>query len=146
MSTCKDCKYFIQEERHRGRCEKHPYVRTRKGMVEMLGDEPRKLYVYWGRNACKTFEMKDDTEENNCKHCIHYEACSKWTDFPKQCGIPVCSRFSNVVPKTEVAMEIFEEIEEDVVDFPVNDCDIQIILDKGRYDNIKKKYTEEDYE
>ena len=29
-----------------------------------------------------------------CKECLHYDACCKWTDFPKQCGIPVCARFN----------------------------------------------------
>lgn len=31
--------------------------------------------------------------EKTCKICIHLDACSKWTDFPKQCGVPVCARF-----------------------------------------------------
>ena len=44
---------------------------------------------------------------------------------------------------SEVAREIFEEIEEDCLDFPMYDCDIQIILDKGRYNELKKKYTED---
>lgn len=29
----------------------------------------------------------------NCKNCLHFGACSKWTDFPKQCGFPVCAHF-----------------------------------------------------
>lgn len=28
-----------------------------------------------------------------CKNCNHFNACSKWTDFPNQCGVPVCARF-----------------------------------------------------
>lgn len=32
--------------------------------------------------------------EETCKDCIHFDACSKWTDFPKQCGVPVCARFN----------------------------------------------------
>jgi hypothetical protein len=28
-----------------------------------------------------------------CKNCLHFNACSKWTDFPEQCGVPVCARF-----------------------------------------------------
>lgn len=31
--------------------------------------------------------------EKNCKDCIHFCACCKWTDFPKQCGVPVCAKF-----------------------------------------------------
>lgn len=31
--------------------------------------------------------------EKTCKDCLHFDACSKWTDFPKQCGVPVCARF-----------------------------------------------------
>lgn len=32
--------------------------------------------------------------EKTCNSCIHFGACSKWTDFPKQCGVPVCARFA----------------------------------------------------
>lgn len=32
--------------------------------------------------------------EKTCKDCIHFGACSKWTDFPKQCGVPVCASFA----------------------------------------------------
>lgn len=39
--------------------------------------------------------------EKNCKECLHFEACCKWTDFPKQCGTPVCSRFSDAAQKSE---------------------------------------------
>ena len=56
MANCKECKYFIQGERHSGTCEKRPYVTTRQGMVSMGNGKPRKLYVCWGRNACKLFE------------------------------------------------------------------------------------------
>ena len=31
----------------------------------------------------------------NCKTCIHLEACSRWTDFPKQCGEPVCRHYQD---------------------------------------------------
>ena len=31
--------------------------------------------------------------EKTCKTCIHFDACSKWTDFPSQCGVPVCAKF-----------------------------------------------------
>ena len=29
----------------------------------------------------------------NCKDCIHLDACSKWTDFPKHHGELECRRF-----------------------------------------------------
>ena len=32
----------------------------------------------------------------NCKKCIHYEACCRWTDFPKSCGMPTCSHFDPI--------------------------------------------------
>ena len=33
-------------------------------------------------------------EKKNCKECLHFEACCKWTDFPKQIGFPVCRKFT----------------------------------------------------
>lgn len=45
--------------------------------------------------------------------------------------------------QSEVAREIFEEIEEDCLDFPMTETDIHLIVDKERYDELKKKYTEE---
>ena len=41
----------------------------------------------WNRRSEKM------SEEKNCKDCLHLEACSKWTDFPKQIGFPTCSKF-----------------------------------------------------
>lgn len=38
----------------------------------------------------------------NCKECIHFEACSKWTDFPKQCGEPTCRHFEQRADVVEV--------------------------------------------
>ena len=32
--------------------------------------------------------------EKTCNSCTHFGACSKWTDFPKQCGVPVCASFA----------------------------------------------------
>lgn len=37
--------------------------------------------------------MKERIEEKNCKECLHFEACCKWTDFPKQLGFPVCRKY-----------------------------------------------------
>lgn len=37
--------------------------------------------------------MKERIEEKNCKECLHFEACCKWTDFPKQLGFPVCRSY-----------------------------------------------------
>lgn len=34
-------------------------------------------------------------KEKNCEDCTHYEACLRWTDFPKQCGTPVCRHFKD---------------------------------------------------
>lgn len=59
MATCKECRYFIQGKGHSGTCEKRPYVSTRQGTVSMGNGKPRKLYVTWGKNACKLFERGD---------------------------------------------------------------------------------------
>lgn len=77
-----------------------------------------------------------------CKDCIHYDICVfhlKGNENEK------CLHFKNKSKdiRTEVAREIFAEIEDDVLDFPMCDTDIQIILDKGRYDELKNKYTKE---
>lgn len=40
--------------------------------------------------------------EKNCKDCIHIEACSKWTDFPKQIGFPICRKFKPTADVVEV--------------------------------------------
>ena len=37
--------------------------------------------------------MTEQTEQRNCKECLHFEACCKWTDFPKQIGFPVCRKY-----------------------------------------------------
>lgn len=37
--------------------------------------------------------MKEQIEKKNCKECLHFEACCKWTDFPKQLGFPVCRKY-----------------------------------------------------
>ncbi len=37
--------------------------------------------------------MKERIEVKNCKECLHFEACSKWTDFPEQLGFPVCRKY-----------------------------------------------------
>ena len=37
---------------------------------------------------------ENQIEEKNCKECLHFEACCKWTDFPKQIGFPICRKFT----------------------------------------------------
>ena len=39
--------------------------------------------------------------EKNCRECLHFNACSKWTDFPKQCGFPVCAHFEGWISVEE---------------------------------------------
>ena len=39
-------------------------------------------------------------DEKNCKECLHFEACCKWTDFPKQIGVPVCRKYRRQSDKT----------------------------------------------
>ena len=39
---------------------------------------------------------KQAVEEKNCKECLHFEACCKWTDFPRQIGFPICRKFNPV--------------------------------------------------
>ena len=39
--------------------------------------------------------------EKNCKNCLHLGACSKWTDFPIQCGFPVCAHFDGWISVEE---------------------------------------------
>lgn len=39
--------------------------------------------------------------EKTCKTCLHFDACSKWTDFPKQCGVPACGRYSGWISVEE---------------------------------------------
>lgn len=39
-------------------------------------------------------QLSGHMTEKTCNSCIHFGACSKWTDFPKQCGVPVCASFA----------------------------------------------------
>ena len=55
MATCKECSYFIQGNRKSGTCKKRPYVSTKRGGVQMIKGEPRKLVVSWSHAACKMF-------------------------------------------------------------------------------------------
>lgn len=116
--------------------------------------------------------LKEENEKVRCGECIHYCVCDPYVSpnesFPEVDGGCGCFKSaSDFAPKSEVdklkieiealkianekmyaanktqAMEIFEEIEEDVLDFPMKDSDIHIILDKGRYDKLKKKYTDQ---
>lgn len=58
-------------------------------------------------------ERSGHMTEKTCKDCIHFGACSKWTDFPKQCGVPVCASFAQQsegewIP-TDFKDEVYEE-------------------------------------
>lgn len=93
-----------------------------------------------------------------CENCIHDKVCNMWA---VDSGIPfvnadTCEHFkstSDVVPKSEVASEIFEEIES-VLSYSVYpqiraDGTIKTIKSKDLtvcfedYETIKKKYTED---
>lgn len=54
-----------------------------------------------GRQVCPICQKgatdEKQIEEKNCKECLHFEACSKWTDFPKQIGFPVCRKYRKQV-------------------------------------------------
>lgn len=39
---------------------------------------------------------KEKQIEKNCNECLHFEACCKWTDFPKQIGFPTCRKFAPI--------------------------------------------------
>ena len=54
--TCKECRFFIQEIGKRGTCEKRPYVRGKRGGIQIINGEPRILIVWQSSNACKMFE------------------------------------------------------------------------------------------
>ena len=56
MVTCKDCRYFIQGEGKSGTCEKRPFVSDRRGGIQKINGEPRKLVLYWAHTICKMFE------------------------------------------------------------------------------------------
>ena len=69
-----------------------------------------------------------------CKECIHYEPCFDYGNIldPIHGGV-ICDSFSSaadVVPKSEVAREIFEEI------------DKTVFADMDFFKELKKKYTE----
>lgn len=59
---CKDCKFFVQGERHSGTCLKQPYQKSRYETIYRKKDgTPYTYYVTWGKNACKqNFERKED--------------------------------------------------------------------------------------
>jgi hypothetical protein len=40
---------------------------------------------------------REQIDNKNCKECLHFEACLKWTDFPKQIGFPTCRNYRNQV-------------------------------------------------
>ena len=40
--------------------------------------------------------MSREKIEKNCNECLHFKACCKWTDFPKQIGFPTCRKFAPI--------------------------------------------------
>lgn len=59
--TCKDCKFFVQGEKHDGTCEKKPYMKSKGGIVHRKPDgTPFVFRTYWGASACKEhFERRE---------------------------------------------------------------------------------------
>lgn len=60
--TCKDCKFFVQTEKHRGTCMKKQYATHRSGQMQKKPDgTPYLFVVFWSRNACKEhFERRTE--------------------------------------------------------------------------------------
>lgn len=79
---CKDCKYAnLVRSCNKYMCEKG--CGTLKYSTDFCSYATRKEQP-----------MKERIDEKNCKECLHFEACCKWTDFPKQVGFPVCGKYS----------------------------------------------------
>ena len=62
MSTCKECRFFIQGKGKGGSCERKPYVLTRQHCVRMIDGKPIPLYIPWSKIACKMFEKGGEEE------------------------------------------------------------------------------------
>ena len=83
-----------------------------------------------------------------CKDCIHYEPCYEFCNIldPIHGGV-ICDSFkptADVVPKSEVVSEIFEEIEKHLfVIAPIEEFDGQARMWLDDFERIKKKYTED---
>jgi hypothetical protein len=61
--TCKDCKFFVQVEKHRGTCMKKQFKTHRSGQIQRKPDgTPYPFIVFWGTNACKRWFERKDTE------------------------------------------------------------------------------------
>ena len=85
-----------------------------------------------------------------CTDCIHYEACLKFADVRiVLCGDKAderCKMFkhtADVVPRAELAREIFEEIENHLfVITPVEEFDGWARIQLADIMRLKQKYTE----
>ena len=89
--------------------------------------------------------------EKTCNSCIHFGACSKWTDFPKQCGVPVCVSFAqqsekylikengDILPLTHHSEWI--SVEDDL---PNEGEDLLIWIGSSKSARIRKGITEEE--
>lgn len=65
MNTCKDCKFFVQGERHSGTCLKKPYAKSKGGHTYKTPDgKPIKFCVQWSRISCKEHFERRETEED----------------------------------------------------------------------------------
>lgn len=60
--TCKECRFFIQGIGKSGTCEKRPYVRAKRGGIQIINGKPRILIVWHSKNACKMFEKGGDSD------------------------------------------------------------------------------------
>ena len=61
--TCKECKNFIQEKGHRGRCKVTPFFKNYNGTIQKIQGVPRIKYVSWSTLACKKFERKRENDK-----------------------------------------------------------------------------------
>ena len=91
-----------------------------------------------------------------CKECLHYDICARegrmvqidehtWDDYNQLDDVEhFCDKYlatADVAPKSEVAREIFEEIDTMIFGAIIpNDC---AIISIAKLAELKKKYTEE---
>ena len=85
-----------------------------------------------------------------CKDCIHYNVCEQWAkDVSDEWAVDAmpyaCDLFqstADVAPKSEVAREIFEEIEKNAIEHEMFGRTV-LFIGQGTLAELKKKYTEE---
>ena len=79
-----------------------------------------------------------------CRHCVGEIKCNTYCDhgeeyYPSLRKIPT----ADVAPRSEVAREIFEEIEFDIHQLMFERDEHRAIAIEGVIANLKKKYTED---